>query len=157
VKAFLRKLAAVEQDLCDQGQVFLLFGIFLRVRASLGKWTLVVAAPTLPDDQMAALRLVVKALNKRLKAADLLLLSHVVVLDAKDRRLRAVWALAKVEHGLVELRNEELLGQEIERAYLITSRRPPRKITGRATKVRKSTVSAGRDTKSRSAVVHSRA
>ena len=45
------------------------------------------------------------------------------LLDPSHQTLEPVLEVLEIEHGLVELLNVELLGQEMRRAYIITSQR----------------------------------
>ncbi len=122
MRATVKKLIAAEQEMAQENGPFVLFALFLP-EESPHYWDLVVSAPWQFEDKLSFLRYVVDKLKKHLSREERLKLSRIVPIPVNEPGLEAVYELAQVEHGTVEIRDEMFFGVDIKRAYIITSRR----------------------------------
>ncbi len=123
MRRIVTKFIAVEREMEEEHGPFVLFALFLPEDAP-QDWDLVVSAPWEFEDKLDFLRYVTDKLKKHLSRDEYLKLSRIVPIPCNEPGLEAVYELAQVEHGTVELRDETFFGLEIKRAYVITSRRP---------------------------------
>jgi hypothetical protein len=101
---------------------FVLFALFLREDADV--WDLLVAAPWLGDNQMAATTYIADQIRAHLGADVLLNLSTIVIADPHYASVEAMNRKMPVEHGEIELRDRVLFGQPVKHAFIITSKLP---------------------------------
>ncbi|MBI4312374.1 MAG: hypothetical protein HY681_11425 [Chloroflexi bacterium] len=122
MKQFVRKIAALEEAMSAERGPFTFFALFLRESFTL-KWDLLVAAPWLSRSRKEDLEYVIGVLQSNLTKKEFLELGRTIILDWDHPRMEEAFELADVEHGLVEVRDEDILGQTIKRGYIITSKR----------------------------------
>lgn len=120
MKKLIEKLRKIERSLSEEKGPFLLFALFLRDDAP-GVWDLVAAADWIDKDRVKALREIGTLLQDKLSVDELVMLARIVLIETNNKGLRAISRVVAVEHGLVELRENEFFGLEIKRAYVITS------------------------------------
>lgn len=125
IKDILRKLTAAEQEIAAQKGEFCLFAFFLREN-SIGDWDLVVAAPWLKTGHKESLDYIIQQVQGRLTKQEFLTLARVVILEWDNPAMEEIYDFANVEHGMVEVRDEDILGQTIKRGYIITSKKTQR-------------------------------
>jgi hypothetical protein len=131
MKTFITKLQQVEQSIGKEKGAFWLFALFLP-QENIGLWDLLVCAPWIDADDTAALRFIVKRLKELVSSDDIASLSHIALIEHDNPGLKDIWSAAQVEHGLVELRDTTFFEKRIERALIITSRRPETSIGAEA-------------------------
>ncbi len=115
------KLQQIEARLSAEHGPFALFALFLpedRPRT----WDVLVSAPWIAVDKADGLRIVATEIQNALTPEELMSISRVVILDPDNPFLPDMHALVQVEHGTdVELRDTNLFGVDVKRAYVITS------------------------------------
>ena len=120
MKDLLERFIKIEREVSEEKGAFNLFALFLRVDEQ-DLWDVVVAAPWIELDQKLALQYLGKRLQRELTTDQLMQLSHIAIIDANNPGLPAVTQTVNVEHGLVEMHNQEFFGHTIKHAYFITS------------------------------------
>ncbi len=120
MKDLAKRFVELEQEISQEKGEFELFALFLRENAP-NRWDVVVAAPWIEIDQGLALRYLGEKLQRGLTTDQLMRLSHIAIIDADNPGLPDVTETVHVEHGLVEMRDQEFFGHSIERAFFITS------------------------------------
>ncbi len=123
MKELVEEFAALERRIASEKGRFDLFALFLR-EESPGKWDLLVAAPWLERGDKKALDYIADQVQAALQPEDLLRLSRIVIIDEDNPALEDVQRSVSTKHGPAEVQNRTLFGLQIERAYVITSRRP---------------------------------
>ncbi len=121
----MEKLANVERTMSQERGALALFALFLRENSSMGTWDLLVAAPWLNRSTRykEGLEYVADHLRNELTTREMVSLSRIVVLDWDDPHMNEAYDLADVEHGLVEFRDRDVMGQTIKHGYIITSKK----------------------------------
>lgn len=114
----------LEAELAEERGSFVLFALSLREEA-FDRWDLIVAAPWLGTDQSAAVKYLVAQIKSRLGEKELRSLSTILVADPANANVQAFTRSVSVEHGRLEIRDDEFFGVPVKRAYVITSQRPP--------------------------------
>jgi hypothetical protein len=92
MNGLIDKLASLYRKMERQFGSFVLFGLFEREEAR-GRWDLLLAARWLTEDKGPLRRGVFKHLQEDLDAAELAVLSHIVILDPQDKFL---WELSGI-------------------------------------------------------------
>jgi hypothetical protein len=115
------KLQLVERDVANDKGALNLFAVLEREDLA-GRWDLVVSAPWAKEDE-GTLRYLTDALKRRLDAAEMTLLSRVVVLRATENPVLALNETFDVEHGHIEVNEPARFGLPVKHGYIITSRR----------------------------------
>jgi len=121
MKETVEKLAAKEREMAEERGAFSLFALFLREDAA-DQWDLVVSAPWISADKLAALKYIAGKVQQALRPDDFLKVARIVVIDEDNPALEALHRTIRVEHGTAEIRDSEFFGLPIKHAYLITSR-----------------------------------
>ncbi len=120
MKELIKKMTAIEQQTAAEKGSYDLFGLFLREHG-VGKWDVLVSADWIDTNRTAARSYLAKCIQDALPMKELLQISHIVLVETYNPALPELQEAAQVEHGLVELKDFEFAGQDIERAYIITS------------------------------------
>jgi hypothetical protein len=120
MNGWVTALRGVEARLSERKGEFALFAGFLPVEAA-GHWDLVVSAPWARRDDRAALSLLSDEIAISIDESDRLLLDRIVVVEPWHRDVQEINRRYPVEHGLVEITNEEVFGYIAERGFVITS------------------------------------
>ena len=118
----IKKLVPLERKASAEKGDFALFALFVREDTPNQK-DLVVSAAWLEEDKRAALRYLTGQLRALLDLPEMLSLSGVILVDRDNPGLAEIHEAVTVEHGTVELVNERFFGSDMERAYIITSKR----------------------------------
>jgi hypothetical protein len=116
------KFASLEADVAKKRGDFVLFALFAREDVT-DRWDLIVSAPWAKNSE-EGVKLLVGEIKSRLGSKELQNLSRIVVVGPKDPPVQALNKFVRVEHGKVELREVNLFGTRIDRAYIITSKPP---------------------------------
>ncbi len=127
----LQRYRLLEKSLSADCGPFQLFGIFLRENAP-NRWDIVASAHWIEASHMNARNLFARRLQKEFPVDDLILLSQIALFPPTgadyetamrriERAVRAASGSAELEHSLVEMRDVDLFGQTIDRAYIITA------------------------------------
>jgi hypothetical protein len=122
MKEQIEKLQKVEMNLSRSKGRFELFALFLR-EDSPDKWDLLVAADWARGNKKSSINTIIEEIRKELSDQELLKLSRIIILDKNDKALKAIHQAMKIEHGLAEFLDSNILGLAIKHAYLITSQR----------------------------------
>lgn len=124
MKNLVGKFQSLEQEIANEKGDFTLFALFLREDVP-DRWDLVVSAPWFGTNEKNTLDYLVSKVRSRLKEAELLMLSRIILVSASDPALRAIHKAVSIEHGTVEISNSHFFGLMIKQAYIITSKRAP--------------------------------
>jgi len=122
MKTIVDKLIRAEQEMSEDKGPFVLFAFFLREDAP-DLWDLMVSAPWITKDKSGSLKYVAKKVQGVLSAAELLMLSRIVIIEQDNPALEAMHRAILIEHGSAEILNSNFLGLQIKHAFIITSRR----------------------------------
>ena len=120
MKDLAKRFAELEREISREKGEFDLFALFLREDAP-NRWDVVVAAPWIELDKGLALQYLGKKLQQELTTNELMQLSHIAIIDNNNPGLPAITQAVNVEHGLVEMRDQDFFGLPIKHAYIITS------------------------------------
>lgn len=118
-----KRFVALEKRLSDEYGGFVFFALLLR-EGSPGRWDVVVSAPWLAGNIAESLPRISKALTRHLGPDGMWPLGCAVVIEPDDPRLEEILSAYPVEHGLLEVRDEEFFSMPIDRAFIITAHRP---------------------------------
>ncbi len=114
-----KMVALLNEIIAEKGEVTL-FGLFLRD----GVWDLFVAGPWVDQDYMGAHRYIDKKLKAHLTPEENLSIYRIGILESHYPVLAAILdAIPKGQEQAV-FRNEDFLGLEIKRAYVLKAKRP---------------------------------
>ena len=116
------KFAALERRLSKERGDFTLFGLFQRSESE--KWDLVLAAAWHDDEGSDDLADVSRLVSKSLDEEELISLSRIVFVTPDSPAVEAVCRAVSVQHGRIEVVGTNFFGLEIDRAIIITARRP---------------------------------
>lgn len=129
------RFAHLEQRLASERGPFVLFALLLRPELStvvstsdpgvLGRWDLLVAAEWLKSNQKSELEYLTGELKSHMGRSTLRQLSRVVILAPDDPFVKAVTSAFTTEHNPLEVRNTNLFGIGVDRAFIITARPEP--------------------------------
>ncbi len=122
MKAPTDALLQVERSVSEEKGPFALFALFLREEAP-EKWDLVVSAPWIEENKGSALKLISERVKTSLTAADLPIISRIVVADPSDPAVDAINRAVKVEHSTVEVKDSTFFGHQIKHAHIFASKR----------------------------------
>ena len=121
MKRLLEKMVALERDISRKKGDFSFFALFVRENSP-DHLDLVAAAPWLKDNERKIRSYFAKELQSRLDPQEVLALSGLIFLGEDDPKLVRVQRNLAVEHGLIEVKDEEFFGMGMKRAYIITSK-----------------------------------
>ncbi len=116
------KLVAVLNEITAEKGEISLFGLFLR-REAPNVWDLIVASPWIEKNRSKAMRYLADKVKAHLTSDELLSLSRIVILESHYPLLQAIFNAipAGKEHAV--FRNEDFLGLEIRRGYVLKAKR----------------------------------
>jgi len=123
MKKIIGKFLKIEKDITSEKGPFKLFGLFLR-KYSFYEWDLVVSAPWLPTNEIASNKYITNHLRTNLEKKEMRDLARVALVPADDPLLPEAMESFRDygihRDGYIEMKNEELFGQEIRRAYVLS-------------------------------------
>ena len=117
------RFVQLEREIASDRGGFWLFALFLREDAP-DRWDLVVSAPWTYADRKAALQFLAQRLQAHLEPEELIGLSRIVLVDASNPGLDAIYRATRGEQGVVELRDRTFFDLPIRHAFIIASKRP---------------------------------
>ena len=119
MNSLAQKMIIVEQQLAAEHGDFTLFALFLRENSP-GLWDVMVSAPWIDENRQAGLNRVVDKINACLKKEEVLMLSHIVIVEHNHPELHELDCFNIAQSSpLNEVKNENLLGQDIKQAFFI--------------------------------------
>lgn len=131
MKNLIDKFIKIENVISSAKGPFDLFGLFLR-DDSPDRWDLVISSKWTEKDKKATLDYVSNVLKANLSTSELINLSKIVIIDRKNPTLNviheAILRVIQIEHGSVELVDNNFFGLHIKRAFIITSQRVDRAV-----------------------------
>jgi hypothetical protein len=110
-----------------------LFGLFLR-REAPNVWDLFIASPWLEKDIRKALAYLAGKVKAHFTSDELLSLSRIVILESHYPLLQAIFDAIPAGKDQAVFRNEDFLGLEIKRAYVLKAKRPRKNGKAQTTK-----------------------
>jgi len=114
-----KMVALLNEIIAEKGEVTL-FGLFHRE----GDWELFVAGPWVDEDYMGAHRYIDKKLKAHLTAEENLTIYRIGILESHYPILAAILDAVPAGREQAVFRNEDFLGNEIKRAYVLRAKRP---------------------------------
>lgn len=122
MNSLAQKMTIVEQELTTQYGDFTLFALFLRENSP-RLWDVMVSAPWIDQNREAGLNIVVNKINACLKKEEILMLSHIVIVEHNHPELHELDRFNFAQSSqLIEVKDENLLGQDIKQAFFIPLR-----------------------------------
>ncbi len=118
----IKKIIDVEKKISSEKGPFSLFALFLPEDAA-GGWDVLAAAPWIGNDEWKAMQLLTRRIQQTITIDELLKFSKVVIIKEDNPGLDEIHRTIRVEHGLLEIKNEVFFGLEIKHACFITSHR----------------------------------
>ncbi|MDO9213467.1 MAG: hypothetical protein Q8Q54_05755 [Methylococcales bacterium] len=120
MNSLAQKMMTVEQELAAEHGEFTLFALFLRDNSP-GLWDVIVSAPWIDENREEGLSKVVAKVNACLQKDEVLMLSHIVIVehdhpDLAELKNRFNFATSLT---VIEAKNDNLLGQDIQQAFFI--------------------------------------
>lgn len=132
------QMIPIEKRIAKEKGPMNLFALFEH-EDSAGYVDVIVAADWASSDEVAARRYVAKVFAECLELEDRFNIGPIFIFDPKKEGVDEAGRLARVEHGLVEVRDEEIYGAGIRRGYFITSSWPANdEQTRKASRLRRS-------------------
>ena len=120
MKNLLERFIKLEREVSKEMGAFNLFALFLREDEQ-DLWDIVVAAPWLAADKRNAYKYLTGKLQKEFTTNEFLQFSHIAIIDNNNPGLAEMAKVTHIEHGLVEMRDQDFFGLPIKHAYIITS------------------------------------
>jgi hypothetical protein len=118
-----KKMEIVEQQLAAEHGEFTLFALFLRENSP-GLWDVIVSAPWIDGNREEGLNRVVAKVNACLQKEEVLMLSHIVIVEHNDPGLAELNRFDfATSPTVIEAKNDNLLGQDIKQAFFIPLKR----------------------------------
>ena len=114
-----KMVSMLNEILAEKGEVTL-FGLFHRE----GDWELFVAGPWVDKDYMGAHRYIDKKLKAHLTAEENLSIYRIGILESHYPILAAILDAVPAGREQAVFRDEDFLGNEIKRAYVLRAKRP---------------------------------
>ena len=111
-------VALLNEIIAEKGEVTL-FGLFFRD----GDWDLFVAGPWVDEDYMGAHRYIDKKLKAHLTSEENLSIYRIGILESHYPVLAAIFDAIPAAQEQAVFRNENFLGLEIKRAYVLKAKR----------------------------------
>ena len=127
-----KMVALLNEIIAEKGEVTL-FGLFLRN----GGWDLFVAGPWVDQDYMGAHRYIDKKLKTHLTPEENLSIYRIGILESHYPVLAAILDAIPAGQEQAVFRNENFLGLEIKRAYVLKAKRPEKSGKPRANQKRR--------------------
>jgi hypothetical protein len=120
----LAPLKKLERSL-SKSRAFRLFAVVQRTDAP-NLWDVVVSAPWMDRDPIAATRELAPKVSKALTKDQLVTVSRLLVMKTGEPFLEAILSWANVEHGASSLQNLTIEDVQVKEAHIITANpRPP--------------------------------
>jgi hypothetical protein len=117
------KLIDVLNEIIAEKGELSLFGLFLR-REAPNVWDLIVASPWIEKNRSKAMRYLADKVKAHLTSDELLSLSRIVILESHYPVLEAIFNAIPAGKEKAVFRNEDFLGLEIRRGYVLKAKRP---------------------------------
>lgn len=117
------KLIAVLNEITAEKGEPNLFGLFLR-REAPNVWDLFIASPWIERNRSKAMRYLADKVKAHLSSDELLSLSRIVILESHYPLLQAIYDAIPAGKEQAVFRNEDFLGLEIKRGYVLKAIRP---------------------------------
>ena len=119
MNSLAQKMMTVEQELAAEHGEFTLFALFLRENSP-GLWDVIVSAPWIDENREDGLNTVVAKVNVCLQKEEVLMLSHIVIVEHDHPDLAELnrFGFATSQKPIKE-DNVNLLGQDIKQAIFI--------------------------------------
>jgi hypothetical protein len=132
MRTLAERLRGLEQLLSEEKGPFKLFALFLREGAP-NVWDLVVAADWIDKNQSRCLGEIASRVQAYLRPAEIVNLSRVVIVDAKNPAVREIASAVPAGPGIVEMTNVDYFDLPMKRAFIITARAdaPAKKVAPR--------------------------
>lgn len=124
------KMVAVETHIAKEKGPLNLFALFQREDAP-GYLDVIVAADWALREERQTRRYLTELFGEELERDENFALNALGILDPAEADVQSVSRFACVEHGLVEVRDEDIYGVTIRRAYFITCKWPAMARKGR--------------------------
>ncbi len=124
MNSVLNKLRKLEMSMASERGAFDLFVLLAREEVP-NKWDLLAAASWVEENYNESLNYFSRKLIALLTEDELLTIAKVVLLDETAPLVQTLHKAIAVEHGLIEIRENNFFGHRIEQAYVITSKRQP--------------------------------
>lgn len=118
MKKIVNKLISIERETSELKGDYDLFAFLLRDDSF--RWDILVSAKWISSDKDNALGYISEKLQNALDTDEIIQISRIVILDDPNLELPDFLQDIHVRHGAAEVKNEEFLGQHIERGYIIT-------------------------------------
>lgn len=122
MKEIVAKLMLIEKETATERGEYDLFALFLREDSS-DKWDILVAAAWIDINKEEALKYLSKKIQSSLHQSELLFISRIVIIEDNNPALAILPPTIKIEDDATELRDTNLFGIQIKRAFLIASAR----------------------------------
>lgn len=123
-KRFIKNLTSTEQDLSDKYGDFSLFAACFREDTIMDTWDLVVSAPWLSSDTMDSYALILDGVDRNMEKDEIFDLHALPILTPDDFRILEIHdEYGEFEHGFIDLGRCQLFDMDMERVYIITSKR----------------------------------
>jgi hypothetical protein len=114
-----QKMMIVEQELAAEHGEFTLFALFLRENSP-GLWDVIVSALWIDENRDEGLSKVVAKVNACLQKEEVLMLSHIVIVEHNNPDLAELNRFDfATSPTVIEAKNDNLLGQDIKQAFFI--------------------------------------
>ncbi|MCE7065518.1 hypothetical protein [Dyadobacter sp. CY326] len=120
MKEIIDKLIKIEQESAAEKGDYELFALFLR-EESFGRWDIVVYSKWACLDYPNSRKYLSEKIQNSLSADEIVQISRIVVLDQANLEMPDFIQNLNVQHGAATIKDEEFLGQQIERGYVITA------------------------------------
>lgn len=118
----LMKLRQAMREIAAERGAFTLFGIFVRPHPA-GACDLVVSAPWLQSDKLAAVAELARLVSAHGGADALTRLASIQTVDDQSPAVEAVLAAVDVDDGEVRIHHPDFFGIDIEEAVIMRARR----------------------------------
>jgi len=123
-KRFIKNLMAAEQDLSNKHGGFSLFAACFREDTMLDTWDLVVAASWLLPETKNSYTTIMDGIRRNMDNDEIFDLHALPLLDPDDFRILEIHdEYGELEHGFIDLGRCQLFDMDMERVYIITSKR----------------------------------
>lgn len=119
MKLPIDKIKKIEEELILENGQFTLFALFLREDFPF-KWDMMVSAEWIDNNKKAALDKIAAKLAEQLERDERLMISRIVILQHDHPELHELDRFNFAQSSqLIEVKNENLLGQDIKQAFFI--------------------------------------
>ncbi len=119
----IKKLISVARETALERGDYKLFALFLRENSP-NKWDILVSADWISEDKGKALKYISEKIRDFFETNDYLQISGIVIIDENNPGLADLRGIPAAKEGITEIKNVNLFGLDIERAYLLVAPRP---------------------------------